>query len=684
MNQDAAGKSGCRRFAAVYGGRRGGYALKVLMIPSWYPTPGAPLLGTFYKEQAEALAERGFEVAVAHVSVGNDFHPGHNGVRREMVNGVLTYTYTRPNLTPRWERGRCFQRSRMLEALYRRIEKEWGRPDVVNLRSSLHGYEAIALCRKHHLPLFFMEHSSYVLTEPADSPALRRLHAVMKAARVNACVSGALKEVMEPAGETRIIPDPVDGRVFAPAEKAAKRDEAPASDMAETPFVFRAMGQLRPIKGYDTLIRAFARLRERESRDSRPAVLEIAGVGGQQDALQTLIDELGLSDSCRLVGAVPREQAADYMNGCDCFVCSSRVETLSCVLNEAAACGKPVISTRCGGPLDIVTEEIGLLTPVDDPEAMAQAMRSMRDTIGQYDPARIRALTLERFGRDTVVDRLAQACRDAAVDGKDKNNKNSEKGGAVGPFEPPEGENRAEVPSPDKPNADGATPGPPARRTDTRKLLAIFGETLKIGLVTIGGGYAMISLISECYARKRRWLDEEEMIDALAVAQSLPGPIGLNASVMAGYRAAGVKGGLLAGLGMTLPPLFVMSVIAACYTWFRANPYVAAAMEGIQACVCGLLAWATVSLGRAAIVGVDSIGESVPPPSAGDEHQQKEETLLSRRKRRIRCAWTSLVFAGALAAALLTRLDAVLLILAGLLLGLVVHAVSSLAGRRVA
>lgn len=378
--------------------------MKILMVPSWYPTPGAPLLGTFYKEQAEALAERGFEVAVAHVSVGGDFHPGHNGIRREVVNGVPTYTYTRPNLTPRWERGRCFQRTRMLETLYRRIEKEWGRPDVVNLRSSLHGYEAVVLCRKHRLPLFFMEHSSYVLTEPADSPALRRLHAVMKEARVNACVSGALKAVMEPAGETRIIPDPVDGRMFVPAESAP----------AEEPFLFRAMGQLRPIKGYDTLIRAFARLRE---LDPRPAVLEIAGAGGQREALQALIDRLGISDCCRLVGTIPREQAAAYMNGCNCFVCSSRVETLSCVLNEAAACGKPVISTRCGGPLDIVTEETGLLTPVDDPEAMAQAMHTMRDTIRQYDPVRIRSLTLERFGRDTVVDRLAQACRDAAAAG---------------------------------------------------------------------------------------------------------------------------------------------------------------------------------------------------------------------------------------------------------------------------
>ena len=628
--------------------------MKILMIPSWYPTPGAPLLGTFYKEQAEALAERGFEVAVAHVSVGGDFHPGHNGIRREVVNGVLTYTYTRPNLTPRWERGRCFQRTRMLETLYRRIEKEWGRPDVVNLRSSLHGYEAVALCRKHRLPLFFMEHSSYVLTEPADSPALRRLHAVMKEARVNACVSGALKAVMEPAGETRIIPDPVDGRVFVPAESAP----------AEGPFLFRAMGQLRPIKGYDTLIRAFARQLE---QDPRPAVLEIAGAGGQREPLQALIDGLGISDCCRLVGTIPREQASTYMNGCDCFVCSSRVETLSCVLNEAAACGKPVISTRCGGPLDIVTEETGLLTPVDDPEAMAQAMRAMRDTIRQYDPVRIRSLTLERFGRDTVVDRLAQACRDAAAAGSSRNGE--EKGESV-PFELPErAAKRAEAPSPDKPNPDDPSPAERSGQPDARKLLTIFLETLKIGLVTIGGGYAMISLISECYARKRRWLDEDEMIDALAVAQSLPGQIGLNASVMAGYRAAGIKGGLVAGLGMTLPPLIVMSVIAAGYTWFRTNPYVAAAMEGIQACVCGLLAWATVSLGKAAIVGVDSAEKSAAPP-------------LSRRKRRIQAAWTALVFAGALAASLLTRLDAVLLILAGLLIGLVIHTVSSLAERR--
>lgn len=102
------------------------------------------------------------------------------------------------------------------------------------------------------------------------------------------------------------------------------------------------------------------------------------------------------------------------MNGCGCFVCSSRTETLSCVLNEAAACGKPVISTRCGGPEDIVTEETGLLVPVDDVEALAGAMLRMLDTAADYDPQRIRELTVSRFGVETVCAQLLAACREAA------------------------------------------------------------------------------------------------------------------------------------------------------------------------------------------------------------------------------------------------------------------------------
>ncbi len=375
--------------------------MRILMIPSWYGTKSSPLLGSFYKEQAQELAARGHEVAVLYAEVGNSFKPSENGFTHTVENGVETYVWVRPNLTPRFERGRCRQRTMMLERMYRKLEKTWGRPDVVNLRSSLQGYEALRLCRRHGLPLFFMEHSSFAVTEPEGSATRQRLYATMDAAEVNACVGSGLMQVMRPYDPaTRIIPDLVDERRFTIGGKSDP----------DAPFTFAAMGQLRPIKGYDLLIRAFARVKK---QDARPMRLLIAGAGGQRTYLEGIIREEGLEESCRLVGTVPRENAPQFMNDCDCFVCSSHTETLSCVLNEAGACGRPVISTLCGGPQDIVLPENGLLVPVDNVEALATAMLTMLDTYAGYDRENIRAGTVSRFGRDAVCDKLIRACEDA-------------------------------------------------------------------------------------------------------------------------------------------------------------------------------------------------------------------------------------------------------------------------------
>ncbi len=377
--------------------------MKILMIPSWYGTPAMPILGSFFKEQAEELAARGHDVAVLYAEVGGSFRKADNGLTHRVVNGVNTYVWVRPNLTPRFEKGRCWQRTRMLEKLYGMLEAEWGRPDVVNLRSSLQGYEAVALCRRHDLPLFFMEHSSFVVTEGADSPALYRLRAVMAQAEVSACVGSVLMQVMRPISDaTRLIPDFVDERRFAIEEK---------SDVS-APFTFAAMGQLRPIKGHDTLIRAYARLRQQTDVPTR---LLIAGSGGLKEYLQGIIDAEGLGEHCRLVGNIPRDEVKRFMNDCDCFICSSRTEMLSCVLHECAACGRPAIGTLCGGPQDIITEQSGMLVPVDNAEAMAKAMLAMLDKAAGYDRREIRRSIIARFGRDVVCDAMIKACEDAVT-----------------------------------------------------------------------------------------------------------------------------------------------------------------------------------------------------------------------------------------------------------------------------
>ena len=377
--------------------------MKILMIASWYATKQNALLGSFFKEQAEGLVKMGHEVALVHVSVSDDFSDFFGKIEMSESGGVKIFTCTKTNKTPKLEKGRCIQRTAMLKKIYKRVLSKFGVPDIVNLRSSLHGYEALALCKKYGLPLFFMEHSSFVMTENAGSPAIRRLRDVMEYGEVNACVSSALAGIMAPFGEVRVIPDAVDEHKFVPLAAADTRHTSGG-------VTFHAMGQLRPIKDYGILIDAFAMYVQKTGDTA--ARLNIAGMGGLKDSLQQKIAGYGLEKQCRLVGAIPRDETPMFMNKCDVFICSSTTETLSCVLNEAACCGKPLISTDCGGPRDIITPQNGLLVPVHDVEAMCGAMIQMAGEYKNYNPDVIRSQTIEKFGAKTVYAQLEKACAD--------------------------------------------------------------------------------------------------------------------------------------------------------------------------------------------------------------------------------------------------------------------------------
>ena len=89
------------------------------------------------------------------------------------------------------------------------------------------------------------------------------------------------------------------------------------------------------------------------------------------------------------------------------LVLPSRAESLGMVLVEALACGTPVVATRCGGPADIVTDEVGELVPTEDPEALADGISRVLARRGSFDPARLRQHAIDRFGHESVVARIA-------------------------------------------------------------------------------------------------------------------------------------------------------------------------------------------------------------------------------------------------------------------------------------
>lgn len=121
---------------------------------------------------------------------------------------------------------------------------------------------------------------------------------------------------------------------------------------------------------------------------------------------------------------------------------------------------------------------------------------------------------------------------------------------------------------------------------------------LKIGAFTFGGGYAMIPLIQREVVEHRRWLTQEDLLEVIAIAESTPGPIAINAATFVGVRVAGVAGACAATLGVVLPSFFIMLGLSFVLEQFQAIPAVQYAFRGIRAGVLALILKALLAMYR--------------------------------------------------------------------------------------
>ena len=126
-------------------------------------------------------------------------------------------------------------------------------------------------------------------------------------------------------------------------------------------------------------------------------------------------------------------------------------------------------------------------------------------------------------------------------------------------------------------------------KKDYSKLWTLFRSMFILSACTFGGGFVIVSLMKKKYVEELQWLEEEEMLDVTAITQSAPGPLPVNASVIIGYRIAGVAGSLTAILGTILPPMVIISIISLFYDQFRTNPYIATALQVMRAGVAAVI-----------------------------------------------------------------------------------------------
>jgi len=138
-------------------------------------------------------------------------------------------------------------------------------------------------------------------------------------------------------------------------------------------------------------------------------------------------------------------------------------------------------------------------------------------------------------------------------------------------------------------------------KQNNKKYKTLFFTTLKLSACTFGGGFVIVSLMRKKFVEELKWIEEQEMLDMVAIAQSSPGPIAVNASIILGYRVAGFPGALLAVLGTILPPLTIISVISMFYKAFRDNVIVNMAMAGMLAGVAAVICDVVITMIRGII-----------------------------------------------------------------------------------
>jgi glycosyltransferase involved in cell wall biosynthesis len=286
--------------------------------------------------------------------------------------------------------------ARAAENGFKRVTKEWGTPDIIHTHVVLPaGWSAFRVAKRQGIPIVLTEHSSpfsmHLGTDLTRRLVRETLTGVDQVVAISPALAGQLLE-FEPGLQIEVIGESIKTDFFVPAETVDKANRTGKS--------FFVAARLAEQKGLDHLIKAVHLLVDKGLNSFE---LEIGGDGPDRQRLEQLVQTLGVSRYCRFLGGLDRAQVRERMQKCDVFVLSSLHETFGVVVGEAMACGKPVISTRCGGPEFFVNEQNGVLVDVANPQALASAMEDFLQDRMSFDPQTVRASVVNRFSPEAFV-----------------------------------------------------------------------------------------------------------------------------------------------------------------------------------------------------------------------------------------------------------------------------------------
>lgn len=284
-------------------------------------------------------------------------------------------------------------RERLALKMYDAYKAENGPPDIIHAKCTMWGaILAQAISKRENIPYVVTAGASVFsrgIVGPREQKTAKiALNSANRLLSVSSTLASDLERILDiPKTNFTTVPNMIDLDKFPFAPP-------PNNDT----FTFGYLANLVDDKGHETLLRAFVEVPN--------CNLLIGGKGPLRAKLETLSNELGLTDRVTFTGSIPRGEANTFFEQIDAFVHPSRYETFGIVLLESLATGRPVVATRCGGPNDIVRAEDGILVAVDDAEGLAKGMLQLMEQ--NWDASAMRNGIEERYTKNTIRTQLLE------------------------------------------------------------------------------------------------------------------------------------------------------------------------------------------------------------------------------------------------------------------------------------
>lgn len=363
--------------------------MKVLIVASWFPSKDSPVSGIFIAEQARALAAR-HEVVVLDPDTGTHGSVLHRSDSSMGAHRVIHLTIPARHLIYTLDVARAIA-----------AETVAGKFDLIHAHVTLPaGFASVLAGILSRRPVIITEHIAQFDSWMQSWKTSLKVRFTLSRADAVIAVSGSLAKQIRSHGIHRpihAVPNLIDSERFSLNQRVHNGDDV---------FKLLFVGRLCEDKNLPVLLHALSLLQSKNGRRYR---LKVIGDGPLAETYIKLALDLQLGSVCEFTRSFyDPDRIAREMAACDVFVLPSRRETFGVVVAEAMAVGRPVVATRCGGPEEILTDATGILVPVDDSIAFAEAITHVCSHYKSFRSEAISDYAHCRFGSERVVDQLSQ------------------------------------------------------------------------------------------------------------------------------------------------------------------------------------------------------------------------------------------------------------------------------------